>query len=493
MISCIISDLVLDGPGTELLGLSDVDLIKVGGSWRVVVSSEAESAITVFGFDGTEITGVLDSQSYKTTSGTRTVWDMGWAVIGGDTVLLPATRYEDQTKVFTLGANGALAATKPGPVEGLGLTASVTMNGKVYVYAQRINSAELTVYLLNADKTLSEVQVLSDTANSFLGDISAMTSAWVGEAQMLFVASAYDAGLSVYLIGGQGRLTRADTVQPEDGAGFSKLSALVTAEVDGTNYVVAAAAGTSSLTVYAVSGTGKLTEVDHLIDTLDTRFQGASKLEVFDYEGRVFVVAAGSDDGITLFELRANGVLWDYGSLADTYDTTLDNISGLAVQVIGGAPVLFVSSSTDHGFTQITLDMGQIDAETIGNDTDEYLRGTSSADVINGGGGHDTLEGLGGADVLMDGDGRDILTGDGGQDVFVFTPDADLDVITDFGAGYDRIDLSAYAGVRGLSDLLIYTTGEGVMIHIGYDTLLLSNEEGKVYEADEILADSFIF
>ena len=73
MLSFDVVDLVLDGPGTELLGLSDVDLVNVGGAWHVVVASEAEGAITTYGFANNTLTGVIDTQSYSVPSGTRAI------------------------------------------------------------------------------------------------------------------------------------------------------------------------------------------------------------------------------------------------------------------------------------------------------------------------------------------------------------------------------------------------------------------------------------
>ena len=77
-----------------------------------------------------------------------------------------------------------------------------------------------------------------------------------------------------------------------------------------------------------------------------------------------------------------------------------------------------------------------------GND---LLRGGRGRDRLDGGSGDDTLKGGRGRDTLSGGAGSDILTGGKGKDVFVFdaAPGADnVDTITDFGKGKDRIQLS---------------------------------------------------
>ena len=108
MLSFEVTNVVVDGPSTELLGLSDVEFVQVNGSWNVVVASEAEGAITTFGFENNALTGVLDTQSYSSTSGTRMISYLTIAEINGETMLLPATRYEDQTNLYNISGTGLL-------------------------------------------------------------------------------------------------------------------------------------------------------------------------------------------------------------------------------------------------------------------------------------------------------------------------------------------------------------------------------------------------
>ena len=91
-----------------------------------------------------------------------------------------------------------------------------------------------------------------------------------------------------------------------------------------------------------------------------------------------------------------------------------------------------------------------------GNDT---MSGGTGTDTLNGDAGNDTLNGDAGSDTLNGGDGNDrivggadvdVLSGGAGSDVFAFTNaahignnQANLERITDFVTGTDRIDLSA--------------------------------------------------
>ncbi|WP_349617118.1 glycosyl hydrolase family 28-related protein [Azotobacter salinestris] len=94
---------------------------------------------------------------------------------------------------------------------------------------------------------------------------------------------------------------------------------------------------------------------------------------------------------------------------------------------------------------------------TAGND---LLVGGDGDDQLHGGAGDDRLDGGAGNDVLDGGAGRDRLTGGAGADTFVFAAREDSyrtdtavfnDLILDFDASEDRIDLSAL-GFSGLGD-----------------------------------------
>jgi Ca2+-binding RTX toxin-like protein len=117
---------------------------------------------------------------------------------------------------------------------------------------------------------------------------------------------------------------------------------------------------------------------------------------------------------------------------------------------------------TENDYATITINGQTIQVEqqnftgTSGNDT---ITGTSEDDVIQALGGNDTLSGQGGNDQLFGGTGSDTLTGGTGQDQFVFeyfngsNISQDLDVVTDFVQGQDKIDLRS-VGIADYQTLL---------------------------------------
>ncbi|MDU8912144.1 hypothetical protein [Aestuariicoccus sp. MJ-SS9] len=119
-----------------------------------------------------------------------------------------------------------------------------------------------------------------DSANAYLDHVSDL--AVLGTAQGVFVAaaSASEHGVSVVRLDSGGGLTPVAHLGQPNSVPVQGLTALEAGEVDGREYLIAAARGSSSLTVFAVSDTGGLSVTDHVGDALPTRFAGAAHLPV---------------------------------------------------------------------------------------------------------------------------------------------------------------------------------------------------------------------
>ena len=142
-----------------------------------------------------------------------------------------------------------------------------------------------------------------------------------------------------------------------------------------------------------VGAWGQLTPVDHVLDSLETRFDGVTALSVVTLNDRAFVIAGGADDGISLFELSADGKLHHMSSIADQHGTTLNNISAITATVVGSEIQVFVSSSAEQGITQFTLDLNNLGTQITGTRNKDILRGTDQDDLLVGYAGHDHLFG----------------------------------------------------------------------------------------------------
>jgi Ca2+-binding RTX toxin-like protein len=105
-----------------------------------------------------------------------------------------------------------------------------------------------------------------------------------------------------------------------------------------------------------------------------------------------------------------------------------------------------------------------------GNTLNNQITGNAGDNSLDGGAGADTLSGGAGADTLFGGLGDDRLTGGTGGDSFRFVPGGGHDVITDYGNGADRIDISAYQKA-GLTPTLTNVGGNLVISFTDGDSI----------------------
>lgn len=326
----------------------------------------------------------------------------------------------------------------------------------------------------------------------YLGDVSAIESGVLHDKTFVFIASALDAGFHSFGVGAGGSLALLDTVAAGD-VGFSGITAMAAVDVGQRTFVIVASAGTDSLLVMRVSEWGVMNLVERLVDTSDTRFAGVTALEVFEAEGRYFLLAGGSDDGITLFEITYKGQLDVLATVADSVDMTLQNVTDIEATVVGDTVQIFVSSATDHGFTQFSLNIPNGSSVIHGGAVVDILTGTSANDTIFGHGRNDELRGMGGDDHLIDGRGNDYLWGGTGADVFEFIADARKDYIMDYEIGVDRIDLRGASMLYYFGDIEIITTADGAKLKYGNEQVIITTFDATPLTADMFTQDDFIF
>jgi Ca2+-binding RTX toxin-like protein len=104
-----------------------------------------------------------------------------------------------------------------------------------------------------------------------------------------------------------------------------------------------------------------------------------------------------------------------------------------------------------------TLIGNENDNSLTGRGGDDLIRGKDGDDLLQGTAGNDTLSGGDGDDTLIGGTGSDTLRGRAGADQFVFNDigdskagDGERDVVSDFEAGTDTLDLAGMDANAGL-------------------------------------------
>lgn len=160
-------------------------------------------------------------------------------------------------------------------------------------------------------------------------------------------------------------------------------------------------------------------------------------------------------------------------------DGTVEVATSAALQVVARAPDQLLTGGNGRNLLQ-------------GDTGHDVLLGGNGMDVLEGGDGDDRLEGGNGKDRLVGGVGDDLLVGGNGYDTFVFSVGDGNDVIADFKAGLDVIELvdlgiTYDALLERMSD-----TGAGVLLALdefGADTILLSDvTRSELAERDFLFA-----
>ncbi|MCC7272300.1 MAG: hypothetical protein IT561_06495 [Alphaproteobacteria bacterium] len=196
------------------------------------------------------------------------------------------------------------------------------------------------------------------------------------------------------------------------------------------------------------------------------------------------LLAVGTGDDTVLGDGSADSVAGD--------DTVWGGQGADSIDGGGGRDLLNGDRGADH------VRGGGGDDLVNGGADDDDLDGGTGADTLRGGQGADRIVGSGGTDVLAGDAGADTLTGgaaggagDGAADLFVATADGEMDVVTDFEVGIDRVQIEAPTGIIGMASFhdRATDTGVGLLIDLGGASRLLLL---GVAEADVTIADLLI-
>jgi Ca2+-binding RTX toxin-like protein len=316
--------------------------------------------------------------------------------------------------------------------------------------------------------------------------VAALASGGLGAERFLYAATGgAQPGLAVWRIGEDGALTAAGSLGAAQGIGLGTPTALAALRVGGAEFVVLAAAGSSSLTLFKVGPGGRLAATDHRIDSQASRFEGVAALAAVTTgagaEGRGFVFAAGRDGGISAFELLPDGRLVHLSAYVQDWLSGPGpaRITHLAATLAGGAihVAAAVEGSADLRHAVLPLDgLGPLRRAPAAGGT---LAGGATGELLFGSARDDRIEGGAGDDILADGGGADVLAGGPGADLFVLAADGTLDRIADFERGIDRLDLSAWPMLRAAAQLEIRPTATGAEIGFGAERLVVTAADGR--------------
>ncbi|PPB79546.1 hemolysin type calcium-binding protein, partial [Albidovulum inexpectatum] len=474
------------GTAAYVDGITDMDVVQIGGSAHLVTISRAIPGVSVFSMADDRAPVLVDQLGLTASLSTVAEPQIAMIQTGAGGVLLTSGLKTLAPYALGVDASGDLGgggywADPKSAGANLAVVEHISVGGESIVCAERQDGG-LVALKITAGKGIG-VDPLASVDCGQVADLVSVSGS--GGTHVIAALPEADAIIS-YTLGADGSLTQAGMVSAASGLGIGGPEALAAVSLGGIDYVIAGSAGSSTLTVLRVASDGTLVAVDNVLDSLTTRFAGATAVEALAVNGRVFVAAAGSDDGVSLFTLLPDGRLVHVATLSDSATTTLSKVSALAMGVVGDELQLYVASGNEPGVTQLAFDLSSVGLTIQGTSGADVLIGGAQDDLVCGGSGNDTLSGGSGNDILYDGIGSDVMRGGAGADLFVLSPDGELDVIEDFQVGLDRLDLTSFSFLYDVSQLSITSTSWGCILHYRNEILEVHSSGGVTILATDL-------
>jgi len=489
-----------DGPQAYLTAISALMVRGEGADMRLYVGTSGQGGVMVLA--PARGLATLDYDIFtESGAGLSAPRDLVPVPVSGGAALLTPGRYGQQIEGRWLAADGTLGDRFALTLDGLGpdavtaLASFTAAGGQVLHVTALRNGAGISLWQqAGAQARLVPVGAQARDPGFAAGDVTALAHLRSGGGDFVLALSAAGNSLTVLRTDPQAGLGVTARVDPRDGLYIDTPVALATATVAGQAYALVGAAGSGTLSVLALRPDGSLHLTDQAGDDLATRFAGVSVLKTVSVHGQTYVVAGGSDDGLSLLTLLPGGRLVHLAQVADDTVLALSDPSALALASLGSAAdaalAVFVAgevpasqSDTGAGLSHLRVDLGAIGVSVHVGNAGARHDGSAGRDQIVGGLGNDTLSGGPGDDVLWDGGGADRLTGGAGADLFVLSNDGATDTITDFERGLDRLDLSTVGRFYTVDALDIRATARGAEIRLGGDLLVVRSADGRSLSA----------
>ncbi|WP_062762132.1 calcium-binding protein [Falsirhodobacter sp. alg1] len=475
------------GKGAILTGITDLDIRTSGGTSTLYATTRGGGGLTAMTLTGTG----LQTKDYALHRFDAAAGATPSAEIVGNRIYISGLA-GGAIESFALEGDGGIGGytrigTDFSAATGVTAMTSLTVGGTVFAYTAHKNSAAINIQTLSDSRLGTTVQRVTDFDAPATGasDIGGMTMARSGSTNFLITTSLAEDRVTAWAISSRGTLTEKGSVGGDEGLGLGDPSIVRATSIGGASYVLVGSTGSSSISVLSLSGGGALRATDHVIDGLETRFSALTAMTTVTVGGRVYVMAGGADDGVSLMTLLPDGTLLHLATIEDTTGRTLAGITALAATSSGSGLRIFAASGQENGIAELRYALP--DGRTLtGNDRADTLTGGTGADLLYGGAGNDSLSGMAGNDILIDGAGSDVLRGGAGADVFIMSKDGERDVILDFDKASDRLDLSRWPMFRSALQLEIKTTTNGAILRFGDEELEIRTADGKPLTATQI-------
>lgn len=485
---------LLAGVEWYVSALTDLEVVSLGDGAYLLGTTGLGGGVSSFRLDAGTAPVFLGGQSLSGLSH-LTPPQVDLLTTGAGALAIATGVNTPAPNAWYLDSSGTLGAQSSADMSGfsfVGLlaTAQVSLGTTTYTYAARAGTLTPEVLRLTGTSAASKV---AEPGGLSAHGFNLLETVFSDGNPILIAASTGGNVLRSLPIRPDGTLGEAHEIAMDSGIGFNAPSALVTAELDGKTYAIMGASVSSSLTVFQVGAAGELVAVDHIVDSLTSRFAQISVLRSFAVGEQVHVLAGGGDGGLSLFTLLPGGQLYYRTTVSDTAQMTLADLSALAVWVgPEGIVQILASSESEAGITQLLLDPGPGGVTRVAAPGQTRITGGTGNDILMAGDAAVEIAGGAGDDILASGGGTATLWGGTGADRFVLSLNGRSNRIMDFEPGTDIIDLTRMPLLRSLDQLEIVPTATGATLRfLGTEVQIETMQGTPLSKADLAAAIQF--
>jgi hypothetical protein len=203
-------------------------------------------------------------------------------------------------------------------------------------------------------------QTVQDSPEIYAEDIVRILTIDREGQHYVIVAGQADAGVTA-LLDDESGLAATGRLGSDEGLGVMVPTDMATVEVGGRHFIVlgsdANAGESGAISVMELRASGALVPVDHVSDTLDTRFGNLLALDTVEADDRAYVLAAGGDGGITLFTLLPDGRLHLLDTITGDETGGLGAVTALEAWRDGATLRVFATTEEEAGIAEFSVSL----------------------------------------------------------------------------------------------------------------------------------------
>ena len=213
-----------------------------------------------------------------------------------------------------------------------------------------------------------------------------ITNITIGDRTYLFVGSTDDDGISTFEWTPQGELIHRQKVNDSENTNYEldEIWGVEVASFGNKHFLFVSGTTDNGVSVFEIAADGSLTNTANVTDNATLSLDGAAGITTAEIGGKLFLfVSAHRDNGVNVFEVSASGTLTSRASVTDTAAINLAGARDVDTITIGTRTFLIVAGRSDNGISVFEVaNNGSLTHRDKMNDSNSlYLRNVSSVET----------------------------------------------------------------------------------------------------------------